>query len=108
MNNIISCLENNKVRILLKKEIYEKEAVLASAYKFTGKCIVLLDCIDENSLSVLFEAKDKCDGDSLKKLAGEFCNEILDQQLRLNLEKKYGSIRELIVKQAFAPIINSD
>ena len=31
-------------------------------------------------------------------------NELIDQQLRLDLEKRYGAIRRLIVQQAFAPL----
>ena len=37
-------------------------------------------------------------------VAEDFCNEVLDQQVRLDLEKRYGNIRELVIRHAFAPI----
>ena len=33
---------------------------------------------------------------------GEFCNELLDQQLRLALSREAGPIREILFAQAFA------
>ena len=45
---------------------------------------------------------------NLKKTAEQFCNEAIDQQLRLDIEKKYGNVRELIVRHAFSPIKNID
>ena len=35
-----------------------------------------------------------------------FSNEVIDQQLRLDLEKRYGQVRELIIKHAFSPLEN--
>jgi His-Xaa-Ser system protein HxsD len=37
-------------------------------------------------------------------LEKEFNNELIDQQVRYDTELKFGEIRNLIVKQAFAPI----
>lgn len=107
MNSIIASPEGNKMHLILSKSIYEKEAALAASYKFTDKCIVVLDSKNDQSLDIYFELKNNGAQTSLKEITQEFCNEILDQQLRLDLEKKYGSIRDLIVKQAFAPIIDS-
>jgi len=39
----------------------------------------------------------------LSKISEEFKNRILEQQIRCELEKSFGHIREMIVKQAFAP-----
>jgi len=44
------------------------------------------------------------DFESLEEDARTFCNEVLDQQVRLDLEARYGNIRELIVRQAFSPV----
>ena len=37
-------------------------------------------------------------------LLDDFCNEVLDQQVRLDIEKRYGSLRDAIVKHAFQPL----
>ena len=42
--------------------------------------------------------------DEVKKLLGEFCNEALDIQIRLDLEKRFGNLREVIYEHAFSPL----
>jgi His-Xaa-Ser system protein HxsD len=86
--------------------MYEKLAVFAAAYKFTDKCIILVEPVGEQSVGVYFKSKSKSDDGELRKIAEQFCNEVLDQQLRLDIEKKYGNIRDLIVEHAFSPISN--
>ncbi len=99
-------LEDGRLLVTLKKEFFEKEAVFASAYKFTDKCIIKIEPINNDSVGVYFKMKNEDDHLNLKKTAELFCNEAIDQQLRIDIEKKYGNIRELIVRQAFSPIKN--
>jgi His-Xaa-Ser system protein HxsD len=104
VKEIITKIENGKLLLILSKELYEREAIFASAHKFTDKCTVLIEPVDHNSVGVYFKSKrEDCD---LLKISEEYCNEVLDQQLRLDIEKKYGNIRNLIVKQAFSPLEN--
>ena len=42
----------------------------------------------------------------LEEVRQRFINELTDQQLRLDLDKKMLPLRELIVKQAFSPLKN--
>ncbi len=89
----------------LKKQFYEREAIFAAAYKFTNLCSILIEPIDDYTVGVYFKPLKEKDVD-LSEIAGAFCNEVIDQQVRLDLEKKYGNIRDLIVRQAFAPVQN--
>jgi His-Xaa-Ser system protein HxsD len=104
MKDIITQLEDGRLLLILSKEIYEKEAVFASAHKFTDRCAILIAPIEDKSVGVYF--KSKHDDLDLHEIAESFCNEVLDQQLRLDIERKYGNIRNLIVKQAFSPLDN--
>ena len=104
MKEIITKLEDGKLLLELSKELYEKEAVFTSAHKFTDRCTILIEPIDPNSLGVYF--KSKREDSNLLRIAEEYCNDVLDQQLRLDIERKYGNIRDLIVKQAFSPLEN--
>jgi len=88
----------------LKREMYELEAVFATAAKFTDKCVILIDHNDNSEINVYFEIKNYLEAFELKKISLEFCNELNEQQFRLILEKKFGNMRDLIVKQAFSPI----
>jgi His-Xaa-Ser system protein HxsD len=96
-------LDDGKFLVELKKMYYQKEAVFAAAYKFTGVCTILIEPTDENSVGVFFKKKRDKSFD-IEKIANEFCNEVLDQQLRLDLEERYGNLREIIYKKAFLPL----
>lgn len=102
---IVYKVDGNTLAILLHTEFYEKEAVRAACYKFTDKCTILIRPADDFEIEVTFEPKHgiTCD---IESTARAFCNEVLDQQVRLDLEKRYGRVRELIVRQAFEPVKN--
>jgi His-Xaa-Ser system protein HxsD len=104
MKSIFSTIEDGKILVSLSNAIYEKEAIMVAAYKMTDSCTILIEPIGNNGISVLFEPKEKQSQESLEKIVRDFCNEVLDQQVRLDLEKRYGKIRELIVEHAFSPI----
>ena len=104
MKDTIMQVEDGKLLVELSKEMYEKQAVFAAAYKFTDKCVVLIEPVGRHSVGVYFKNKSNSDDSELMEIAEQFCNEVLDQQLRLDIEKEYGNIRELIVEHAFSPI----
>jgi His-Xaa-Ser system protein HxsD len=104
MRGILTKLDGNKLLVTLSKEIYEEDAVKAAAYKFTENYAVLIEPVSETEVGVIIEAQ-KADGaEDLDRVAKRFCNEVLDQQIRLDLEQRYGRIREIIVQQAFSPV----
>jgi len=105
IKDIVTHLEEGKLLVILYKAFYQKEAVFAAAYKFTGLCTIYIEPIDEKSVGIYFKSKNDKNVE-LKNIAHEFCNEVLDQQVRLDLEQRYGNIRDLIVRHAFSPIKN--
>ena len=102
MNGIIKRLQNDSMIFEVPLELYQKEAILFTAHTFIDRCYVDIDPSSEKCISVSFRSKNK--DIQFDVFALEFCNELLDQQVRLNVEKSYGNIRDLIVKQAFQPI----
>ncbi|MBI4683907.1 MAG: His-Xaa-Ser system protein HxsD [Nitrospirae bacterium] len=106
MENIITKLAGGKLLIQLNKTIYEKDAVTNAAYKMTDSCHILVKPTENGMFNVYFEPKKNESETELEKIAKEFCNEILDMQVRLDIEKRYGNIRDLIIQQAFSPIEN--
>lgn len=100
----VSKVENGKFLLKLSKKFYEKSAVMNAAYKFTHKCFILIEPLEEGYVGVWFKAKDGQDPGVIPDLLDDFCNEVLDQQVRLDLEKRYGSLRDAIVKHAFQPL----
>ena len=104
MDGIITKIDDNKVFVNLKINIYEKDAILAAAYKMTNFCTVLVSQGENDEVRVTFETATGDIKESLDNIARNFCNEVLDQQVRLDLEKRYKDIRKLIIEHAFSPI----
>lgn len=105
IKDIVTELNDGQLLVVLKKVFYEKDAVFYAAYKFTDLCSILIEPIEDDSVGIYFE---QLEGKTvnLKELAKKYCNEVLDQQVRLDLEKRYGNIRDLIYRHAFNPLKN--
>lgn len=100
----ISYSENGTVMVSLPKSLYEVEAIRQTAYKYSGEYFVIAN---ENgaSIDVIFEGKNK--NPISENLVKEICNDFIDQQVRIDTEKQFGYIRDLIVEEAFNPIKDS-
>src|SRR4030042_2281321 len=94
------------LKVRLSKEIYEKEAVFAAAYALSGVCRNRIEAGPPGWVTVTLELVDSAADTDLKEVEHRFLNELIDQQLRLDLERRYGALRRLIVRQAFAPLEN--
>ncbi|MCX5804272.1 MAG: His-Xaa-Ser system protein HxsD [Proteobacteria bacterium] len=103
MKEIVKKISDNQLLIEVNKKIYEFEAILQTSYKFTDKCYINIDSISEDIIGVYFKKKDEGDV-SLEEVVDKFCNELIDQQVRVVVERSCGSIRDEIVKKAFSPI----
>jgi His-Xaa-Ser system protein HxsD len=104
MSGISKRIQDGVLILEVYTEIYQKEAILFAAHKFIDRFYVDIEPSSEKCIKVSFRPKNK--DIQFENFASEFCNELLDQQVRLNIEKSYGNIRDLIVKQAFQPVEN--
>ncbi len=103
---IMKKLEDGRFLMKVNKIIYDKESVLATVYKFTGTCYVHVDSIEPDHYGVYFSQKNP-DIDLISQV-DSFSNELIDQQVRQNLERSNKSIKEMIVKKAFFPFQGDD
>jgi His-Xaa-Ser system protein HxsD len=103
LHKIVSELDDGQLCLTLSKDFYQPEAIRAATYRFTDVCHVLIQPSGDEEILVILETKPDHTVD-LNLIAKEYADEVLDQQVRLDLECRYGEIRKLIVKQAFAPI----
>src|SRR6266568_952176 len=76
---------------------YRLNAIKKAAYKFGGHFHFLIDQ-HESLINVQLKPKESCD--SPETLAGEFCNEVLDQELRETIAEETAGIRNLLLAQA--------
>lgn len=102
ISDFICDFGSGRGNIIVNSSIYGLEAIHAATYQFTGNYHVLITPNADNSVTVIFEAKDKARivSEDLK----EFANSLIDHQVRLRLDKTNGKIRDLIVAHAFSPL----
>lgn len=89
-------------KVILSKEFFEREPIFAAAAKFTDQYYVGIQPADEYSVEVSIQPKKADDADD--NIVKVFCNELIEQQLRQDLQNRFGKLREIIVEQAFSPI----
>lgn len=94
-------LEKDKFQVIVDMALYAKESLAAACYKFTDRFYVHQQT-DGDNIVVVFESKD---GNTItEETVKQFCNELIDQQVRFNTNQQFGHIRDLIVEEAFKPV----
>jgi len=99
----IKVLDDGTVLVELTGSIYSLEAIRATTYKFTDRCYIKIDTNSDRVICVCFSKKTEL-GHNLETIAKEFYNELVDQQVRVDIEQRFGDIRNLIVRKAFSSI----
>lgn len=102
ISNSICDFGSGRGNITVSTKIYNLDAIHAAVYPFTGSYHVMITPNTDNSVTVIFEAKDRMS--NISEILKDFANSLIDHQVRLQLDKTNGKIRELIVKHAFSPL----
>jgi His-Xaa-Ser system protein HxsD len=93
-------LSNNERAFRFDTRAYHKEALYGAALVVTKQCYAYLEKTGFSFLRVTLRAKEVLGEEGLKRLAGEFHNELLSQTLRWMVAKQNKKVREAIVTQA--------
>lgn len=104
INSPIVKLDNDKFQVTVDMQLYAKEVVTAAIYKFSHLFYIFqqMDVNNLNIINVIFESKE---GNTVtENIPKQFCNELIDQQIRYNTNIQFGHIRDMIVKEAFKPV----
>jgi His-Xaa-Ser system protein HxsD len=92
--------------------LYSLEAVKKTAYKFTDRFGVFLSSSedDDGKVIVTFNHDNESVRENFDLVYDEFCNELLDQDLRGTVVKQTEGVRNLILAQAFSKtsLLDSD
>ena len=99
VNIPLKAIDDNKIQLDLDLRVYSIETIDAAANFYVFKSI---EPHNKDLIHLHFEAKDgyKVNESTVK----QFCNELLDQQVRAHVNKQFGHIRDLIVEEAFKPV----
>lgn len=94
---------NGGFQVSVDLNIYSVDAVTATSYKYTDKFFVHQQTADEKKLNVILESKDD-NALVSAEIVKQFCNDLIDQQVRVLVNRDFGHIRDLIVEEAFKPV----
>jgi His-Xaa-Ser system protein HxsD len=100
VESVETVLTDGELVFIVDESIYSREAVLRTCYWFTDRCFLFVSRSVPGRLTISVRAKPG--GEAVETAAGEFGNALLDQQLRLDIERETRGVRELIVAKAFA------
>lgn len=96
-------VNEDTLQLKVSLQLYTPDAINAVCYQYTGKCYVHQEFLPEDQ-TVLVTIQSK-DGSTISIDKGkQFCNNLIDQQLRYVTEHQFGHIRDLIVEEAFKPV----
>src|SRR4051794_9385969 len=101
---ITTILDAGAAVVCIDERVYTRAAVLRTAYWFTDRAYVLITKLTENTFDVRIKPKlpslESPASTSADELMGEFCNQLLDHQLREDIAERTNSVRELLIAKA--------
>lgn len=104
---LISVCEDNLV-VGFDPAVYRVSAIKKATYKFGDRFHALIRTLDNGVIEVTLKAKLHLD--DAQFMAGEYCNEVLDQELREEIADNTQGIRNLLLAHAFSKtsLLNAD
>lgn len=100
MNGVV--LEAEIHRLSINTSIYSIEAVKKAAYKFADRTSVIISPSSESTVTVAFNFVGNHSQSCPEQVISDFCNELLDQDLREIIKREAGPLRNLILAHAFS------
>jgi His-Xaa-Ser system protein HxsD len=94
--------------VYLDPRIYSKEAILRACYWFTDVAYVRIPESSDGRLAIRIELKQtgptlaNPKPPSIREFLGDFCNSLLDFELRRQVEAETAAVRQLILAKAFS------
>jgi His-Xaa-Ser system protein HxsD len=96
-----SLLDPDTLQATINISIYSRPAVMRACYAATNRSYVfLVPGPEPDTLLITFSKREP--SQDLSVLAGEFFNDLLDQELRVQIARETSDVRTLLVAQAFA------
>ena len=101
----IEVVSDDIFKIIIYKKLYEKQAIFNAAYKYSDIAFFKLDeASDDRHVAVVIKIKKTSSDVDIDSFANEFCNEVIDQQIRFDLDIRTREIKKLIYQKAFSAL----
>ena len=91
--------DGRRVSFTLDEELYPRDAIFGASYLFVDRCWIFLTRPSDRHVEVRLKPKEE--DSQLESLAGEFCNELLNQVVRLKVGESTRTLREYTMARAF-------
>jgi len=98
-SDIIACRVEGLV-VAFDTSVYRLVAIKKAAHKFGDRFHILIRPTSDGQVEVVLNAKAAIADPN--RLVGEFCNEVLDQELRELIAQETQAVRNLILAHAFS------
>ena len=97
-------IASNVYKLWLCKKMYDKTAVLNASYKNSDKAYFKLDVADDTHVAVIIKLKKEVSNIEVEHFIDDFCNEVIDQQIRLDLDLRTYYIKKIIYEKSFSAL----
>ncbi|MFA6383320.1 MAG: His-Xaa-Ser system protein HxsD [Parcubacteria group bacterium] len=101
-------LGDNAITFSLNTNIYTPEIIYKTCYVFIDRMYIYLDQPEKNLITASLRGKRELNQGELKKLEGEFFNELLNTKLREEISRKNAKLLEYIVGGAINAALEKD
>lgn len=91
---------NPSLKFNLDTAVYRLTAIKKAAYKFSGRCVVQIRLVDQQTAEVQLEAS--AASVDLQNVRRDFLREVTDQELREVVLEETAGVRNLLLAQAFS------
>ncbi|MDE2103404.1 MAG: His-Xaa-Ser system protein HxsD [Patescibacteria group bacterium] len=86
----------------LDTTVYSLEAIKRTAYKFADRASIVINRTSDASVTVVFRFIGANEKNNPQQVIADFCNELLDQDLRELVKKQTEPLRNVIIAHAFS------
>ena len=91
-----------KGTILASEKFFERDSVLTVSGKYSEQYFVSVQPVGEFDVEITISAK--AHSSLSEDLLKQFMNDLIDQQIRIDLQKEFGQLRNIIIEYAFSPV----
>lgn len=95
---------NDNITIEFDAEVYSEQAVKSAIYDLDIAAQISISDHTKKTIHVKLQSPVGC-GSLIEE---KICRAVLDQQIRIDVQKEFGPYRKLILAQAFFPCENLD
>ena len=100
MNGVVR--DGDRFVLSIDTRVYSLDAIKKTAYKFAALTSVILQSKSDTVVSVLFNFAGTQGKNDPERVISDFCNELLDQDLREIIKRETTPVRNLILAHAFS------